>query len=64
MPLGKMTKEEKLTCANYKIMKGFGIFLFGLLWMFFGATLEGLAQAITVMGLLIILYGLVKRFSL
>ena len=63
MPLGKMTKDEKIAWANYKILKGFGIFLFGLLWMYFGATFEGLTQALTVMGLLIILWGLVKRFS-
>ena len=59
----KMKKEEKIAYANCKIIKGFGIFLFGLLWMYFGATLEGLVQTLTIVGLLVILFGLVKRFS-
>ena len=63
MPLGKMTKEDKMCYANYKIIKGFFVFLFGLIWMYFGGTLEGLAQTLTVMGLLIVLLGLVKKFS-
>jgi len=64
MPLGKMTKEDKMACANHKILKGFAIALFGLIWMYFGGTLEGLAQTFTVMGLLLLLWGLVKRFSI
>jgi hypothetical protein len=60
----KMSKDEKQAHSNYKIIKGFGIFLFGLLWLFFGATLEGLAQAMTVMGLLVLLFGLIKKFSI
>lgn len=62
----KVEKGEKC-CeydhANKKIIKGFGLFLFGMIWMYFGANLEGFISAITVMGLLIILYGLVKKFS-
>ena len=65
IPWNKMKKDEKIAYANHKIIKGFGIFLFGLLWMYFGAgNLEGLTQALTVMGLLLVLFGLVKRFSI
>jgi apolipoprotein N-acyltransferase len=62
-PWKKMTKEEKQAFANKKIICGFGLFLFGMIWMYFGANLEGFVSAITVMGLLIILFGLVKKFS-
>ncbi|MDI6826079.1 MAG: hypothetical protein QMD36_02695 [Candidatus Aenigmarchaeota archaeon] len=62
-PLKKMTKEEKLAYANKKIIRGFWLFLFGMIWMYFGTNLDGFVSAITVMGLLIILYGLVKKFS-
>ena len=60
----KMKKDEKKVYANYKIMKGLGIFLFGGIWLALDATLEGLAQTLTIMGLLLVLFGLVKRFSI
>lgn len=63
----KVVKEEKYChggmYANKKILCGFGMFLFGMIWMYFGANLEGFVSTITVMGLLLILYGLVKKFS-
>jgi len=62
-PWKKMTKDEKMAYANYKIMKGFAIFFFGLIWMLFGSTLEGLTQTLTIVGLLLLLFGLVKKFS-
>jgi len=68
MPIQKKVgKEEKYCCggmhANKKILCGFAMFLFGMIWMYFGANLEGFVSTITVMGLLMILYGLVKKFS-
>jgi len=63
----KVVKEEKCChegmWANKKILCGFAMFLFGMIWMYFGANLEGFVSTITVMGLLMILYGLVKKFS-
>jgi len=70
-PWKKMTKEEKQECAKKKIICGFGLFLFGLLWMYFATPgievvdyVSGFVSAITVMGLLMILYGLIKKFSM
>ena len=70
-PWKKMKKEERIDWANRKMFKGFAIFLFGLLWMYFGSLtttgltgdIEGLTQTLTVLGLLLFLFGLVKRFS-
>lgn len=64
VPWKKMKKDEKIAYANHKIIKGFAVFLFGLLWMYFGGTLEALAQTLTVVGLLLLLFGLVKKFSI
>jgi apolipoprotein N-acyltransferase len=53
-----------------KMMCGFGLFLFGMLWMYFAtgsdvaSYIAGFVSTITVMGLLLILYGLVKKFSI
>jgi len=63
----KFGKEEKYCYegmpAEKKILCGFAMFLFGMIWMYFGANLEGFVSTLTVMGLLMILYGLVKKFS-
>jgi hypothetical protein len=66
-PWNKMTKDEKLVCANHKIIKGIGVFLFGSIWMYFasisGDVWSALPSTLSVIGLLLILYGLVKRFK-
>lgn len=67
MPERKKFEKEEKCChgmyADKKILCGFGVFLFGMIWMYFGADLEGFVSTLTVMGLLMILYGLVKKFS-
>ena len=66
-PWNKMTKDEKRACADYKILKGFGVFLFGLIWTFFASistdVWSALPLTLTVMGLLLLIYGLMKRSS-
>jgi len=69
-PWKKMNKEEREMIVRKKIMMGFCLFLFGLVWMYFSAPgtdvvnyFDGFISTITVMGLLLILYGLVKKFS-
>lgn len=66
-PWKKMTKDEKRAYANCKIMKGLGVFIFGLVWTYFASVSvdvwSALPLTLTVMGLLVLLYGLVKRFS-
>jgi len=69
-PWKKFTKDEKEAFVRKKIMCGFALFLFGLLWMYFSTPGEtvadyfaGFVSTITVAGLLLILYGLVKKFS-
>lgn len=66
-PWKKMRKDEKLACANFKIIKGFGVFLFGAIWMYFTSVFfdvwNALPPTIAIMGLLCILYGLYKRSS-
>jgi len=66
-PWKKMTKDEKLACANYKIIKGFGVFLFGAVWMYFASASvdvwDGLPPTLALMGLLLVLYGLIKKYS-
>jgi len=60
-----MTKDEKLVCANYKLLKGFGIFLSGLLWSYFasvtGNVWSALPPTITVMGAVLAYFGYMKR---
>ncbi len=70
-PWNKFTKDEKQAYVKKKMMCGFVLFLFGMLWMYFsgqGETImnyiDGFVSTITVMGLLMILYGLVKKFSI
>ena len=64
----KMSKEEKLACAYYKIMKGVALFLFGAIWMYFTTVYvdvwSALPPTIAVMGLLMVLYGLFKKSSM
>lgn len=66
-PWKKMTKDEKLACANYKIIKGLGIAIFGLVWTYFASfsvdVWSALPLTLAVMGVLLFFYGLVKRFS-
>ncbi len=69
-PWNKLTKDEKQACVRKKIMGGISLFIFGMLWMYFSTPAQelvdyvsGFASTITVMGLLIILYGLIKKFS-
>jgi len=66
-PWKKMTKEEKQAYANHKIIKGVGVFLFGVIWTYFASVSvdvwSALPSTLAVMGLLLILYGLVKRSS-
>ncbi|MCX6821874.1 MAG: hypothetical protein NTW30_03795 [Candidatus Aenigmarchaeota archaeon] len=69
-PWNKFTKDEKQAYVKKKMMCGFGLFLFGILWMYFttgsdvASYIAGFVSTITVMGLLLILYGLVKKFSI
>ncbi len=62
-----MTKDEKKAWTNCKIVKGFGIFLFGAVWMYFASASvdvwDGLPPTLALMGLLLVLYALVKKFS-
>ena len=66
-PWNKMTKDEKLACANYNIKRGFAVFLFGLIWMYFTSVVFDVWKAfqftLVIMGLLLLLLGLVKRSS-
>jgi len=66
-PWKKMTKDEKLACANHKIIKGFAVFLFGAVWMYFASASvdvwNGLPPTLALMGLLCVLYGLIKKYS-
>lgn len=67
-PWKKMTKDEKQACANFKIVKGFAVLVFGLIWMYFASNVyfdvwDALPPTLAVIGLLCFLYGLVKRFS-
>jgi len=66
-PWKKMTKDEKLAWVNCKIVKGFGVFLFGAVWMYFASVYvdvwDALPPTLALMGLLVVLYGLIKKFS-
>jgi len=66
-PWSKMTKDEKVACAEYKIIKGLGIAIFGLVWTYFASisvdVWSALPLTIAVCGVLLLLFGLVKRFS-
>ena len=66
-PWSKMSKDEKVACAEYKIIKGLGIAIFGLVWIYFASIAvdvwHALPLTIAVVGVLLLLYGLVKRFS-
>jgi len=66
-PWKKMTKDERLAYVNHKIMKGLGVFLFGAIWMYFASITvdvwSALPSTLAVVGLLLILYGLIKKFS-
>ena len=66
-PWKKMTKDEKLAYANWKIMKGLGVLVFGVVWMYFAARTvdvwSALPKTLAVTGVLILLYGLFKRAS-
>jgi hypothetical protein len=69
-PWKKMNKEEKAMFVHKKIKCGFCLFIFGLIWMYFSAPgeivgnyIDGFISTITVAGLLMILYALVKKFS-
>ena len=67
-PWKKMTKEEKLACANHKIIKGLAVSLFGAIWMYFTSVYldvwTALPSTLAVMGLLCLLYGLYKKTSI
>ena len=70
-PWNKLNKDEKQAIVKKKILCGFAMFLFGMLWMYFATPgneivdyVAGFVSAFTVMGLLTILYGLVKKFSM
>jgi len=66
-PWKKMTKDEKLAHTKHKIIKGFAVFLFGVIWMYFTSVYldvwDALPTTLAVMGLLCVLYGLWKRSS-
>jgi len=63
-----MKKEEKLACANWEIMKGLAVVLFGLIWNYFTNMYldvwTALPSTLAVMGLLLALYGLYRRSSM
>lgn len=62
----KMSKDEKLACAYHKIMKGVGVFIFGAIWMYFTTGTDvwsALPPTLALVGLLLILYGLFKKFK-
>lgn len=67
-PWKKMTKNVKQACAKKTMLCGFATFLFGIIWMYFASTAidvwSALPPTAVVMGLLIILYGLIKRMSI
>ena len=67
IPWKKLKKDEKMMYANHKIKKGAAVFLFGGIWYYFASrTIDvwsALPQTIAIMGLLLVLYGLVKRTS-
>jgi len=61
-----MTKDERLAHANWKIMKGFAVLLFGAIWMYFTSNVYfdvwyALPPTLAVMGFLAFLLGLFKR---
>lgn len=64
----KMKKDEKLAYADHKMIKGLGIAIFGLVWNYFASVSvnvwSALPLTLAVMGVLIFLLGLVKRFSM
>lgn len=65
-PLKKMSKDEKTAYAYHKIIKGVGLFIFGLIWMYFTTGSDvwsALPPTLTIFGLLIILYGLFKKYK-
>ena len=66
-PWNKMTKDEKLAVANHKMIKGLEIAIFGLVWAYFASisvdVWTALPLTIAVCGVLLLLFGLVKRFS-
>ena len=63
----KMTKDEKVACAEHKIIKGLGIAVFGLVWEYFASksinVWNALPLTLAVMGVLLFLFGLLKKFS-
>jgi hypothetical protein len=62
-----MSKDEKVACAEYKIIKGLGIAIFGLVWAYFASisvdVWSALPLTIGVVGVLLLLYGLFQKFS-
>jgi hypothetical protein len=60
-----MTKDERQECANHKIIKGLGVFLFGAIWMYYTTMFvdvwSALPSTIATIGLLLLLFGLFKR---
>ena len=66
-PWKKMTKDEKAAYANWKIMKGLAVFLFGAIWMYYTSVFydvwSALPSTLATMGILCLLYGLYKRSS-
>lgn len=62
-----MNKEEKIAYAHHKIMKGLGIFLFGIIWMYFSSFYTDVWGAfpptLAIIGLLLVLLGLFKKSS-
>jgi len=62
-----MPKDEKLAYASYKMMKGLGVAVFGLVWNYFASVSvdvwSALPLTLAVMGALCFLWGLVKRIS-
>jgi len=68
IPWKKMKKDERHACAYHKMIKGFAVLLFGLIWMYFASYVffdvwDALPPTLAAMGLLCFLYGLVMKFS-
>jgi len=66
-PWKKVSKEDKLAYAKHKMVKGLGVFVFGIVWMYFSARAgdvwDALPMTLVVIGLLLFLLGLYKKHS-
>ncbi len=60
-----MKKDEKIAYANWKIMKGAAVFLFGGIWMYLTSVFfdvwSALPPTLAIMGLLCLLFGFFKK---